>query len=310
MQTILGAGGAIANELAKALTNYTGEIKLVSRNPKKINEGDLIFAADLLDHQQVDEAVKGSEVVYLTAGLPYNTKIWQKNWPVIINNVIDACIKHNCRLVFFDNIYLYNDKNLNPITESSPVNPTTKKGKLRAELVSLIWEAAEKKGLVALIARSADFYGPSIKNVSLLTETVFKPLSAGKSANWLVSDKSLHSFTYTIDAGNATAKLGNTIDAFGETWHLPTAKNPFTGKEWVENIAREMGKIPKYRTVSKMLIKFIGIFSLVMRESYEMLYQYDKDYVFNSDKFEKRFDIKPTPYIDGIRNVINTDCKK
>ena len=57
-------------------------------------------------------------------------------------------------------------------------------------------------------------------------------------------------------------------------------------------------------------VKFIGLFSSVMRESYEMLYQYDKDYVFNSDKFEKRFNIKTTPYIEGIRNVIKADYKK
>lgn len=36
MQTILGSGGAIGIELAKALKEFTSEIKLVSRNPKKI----------------------------------------------------------------------------------------------------------------------------------------------------------------------------------------------------------------------------------------------------------------------------------
>jgi len=39
MQTILGSGGAIGIELAKALTAYTLDIKLVSRNPKKVNNG-------------------------------------------------------------------------------------------------------------------------------------------------------------------------------------------------------------------------------------------------------------------------------
>lgn len=35
MQTILGSGGAIGIELAKALKEFTNEIRLVSRNPKK-----------------------------------------------------------------------------------------------------------------------------------------------------------------------------------------------------------------------------------------------------------------------------------
>jgi uncharacterized protein YbjT (DUF2867 family) len=81
MQTILGAGGVIGNELAKSLMIYTDQIRLVSRNPKAINHNDELFAADLLDPKAVQAALKGSSVAYLTAGLPYSTKIWQEKWP-------------------------------------------------------------------------------------------------------------------------------------------------------------------------------------------------------------------------------------
>lgn len=49
MQTILGSSGAIGTELAKALAAYTQQIRLVSRNPKKVNETDETFPADVLD---------------------------------------------------------------------------------------------------------------------------------------------------------------------------------------------------------------------------------------------------------------------
>jgi hypothetical protein len=42
----------------------------------------------------------------------------------------------------------------------------------------------------------------------------------------------------------------------------------------------------------------------IMRETVEMLYQYDRDYVFDSRKFEAAFDFSPTPYEEGIRKVI------
>lgn len=310
MQTILGAGGVIGVELAKALTNYTQEIKLVSRNPRKVNQNDILFIADLTNPENVKEAVKGSEVAYLTAGLPYDIRVWRKDWPLIMRNVIDACLENGCRLVFFDNIYLYSGEQLNPITETTPVDPPSKKGKVRAEIADMLRDAVRNKGLIALIARSADFYGPSLKNnVSALIETVFKPLSEGKTANLLVSDKYRHSYTYTPDAGKATALLGNTPDAFGETWHLPTAGNPFTGKEWIKAIAEALGTKPKYRVVSKTMVKIIGLLVPVMRESHEMLYQYDKDYVFNSDKFEKKFSFRPTPYEEGIKAIIKSDFK-
>jgi nucleoside-diphosphate-sugar epimerase len=309
MQTILGSGGAIGVELAKALPGYTDKIRLVSRNPEKVNKNDELFRADLLHPEEVMKAVEGSEIAYLTVGFPYKTRTWQENWPVVVRNVIDACIHHKVKLVFFDNIYMYAPDQLDPITEDLPIRPASKKGKVRAELVNMIWSAVKEKGLVALIARAADFYGPGIKDVSILTEIVFTPLSKGKKANWLGSAKYKHSFTYTPDAAKATALLGNSPEAYGEAWHLPTAKDPFTGKQWVEQIAMELGVKPKMQVASKGIVKIMRFFNPVMKELVEMMYQYDRDYVFNSDKFEKKFGLKPTSYTDGIKEIIEQDFK-
>ena len=107
MQTILGAGGAIGIPLAKELVRYSDKIRLVGRNPKKINPADELFNADITDYNQIMEAVKGSEIVYLVAGLKYDLTVWQIQWPSIMKNVIDACKKHNSKLLFFDNVYMY-----------------------------------------------------------------------------------------------------------------------------------------------------------------------------------------------------------
>ncbi len=185
MQTILGAGGPIGIELAKALKNYTSRIRLVSRDPEKVNPEDELFPADLLQATEVDRAVKGSDVVYLTAGLAYNHRKWEKQWPVIVQNVIDACVKHEAKLVFFDNVYMYSKDSILHMTEDSRVDPPSKKGKVRAEIAGMIMNEVWTQKLQALIARSADFYGPGIKNNSILIETVFKPLKKGKKAMWL-----------------------------------------------------------------------------------------------------------------------------
>ena len=305
--TISGAGGAIGVELAKALPRYTDKIRLVSRDPKRVNDSDELFKANITKYEDVVKAVEGSEIVYLTVGLPYNLKIWQSTWPLIMKNSIESCRVNKAKLVFFDNIYMYDSTNLNPITEEHAINPSSKKGKVRADIAQMIWDAVRKGEIKALIARSADFYGPSIRKVSVLTETVFKPLSEGKKANWMGSTKFKHSYTYTVDAGKATALLGNTPDAFGQAWHLPTAPNPFTGKEWIEVIANELAVAPKYRVANKFLVRILGLFVPIMKEMVEMMYQYDRHYVFNSDKFEKRFDLKPTPYLDGIKEIVKTD---
>lgn len=171
MQTILGAGGAIGIELAKALKEFTNDIRLVGRNPKRVNDGDQLMSADLLNADDVKQAVQDSTVVYITVGFPYNLKVWRESWPKFISNVIDACKENNSKLVFFDNIYMYDSNHLNGMTEDTPINPPSKKGKVRAEIAKMIMDEVEKGNLTALIARSADFYGPSIQNTSMLTET-------------------------------------------------------------------------------------------------------------------------------------------
>lgn len=309
MQTILGSGGAIGIELARALKKYTNEIRLVSRNPEQVNESDELVPANLLIESEVRYAVKGSSIVYVTVGFPYSLKVWEENWPKFITNVLKACKEYNCKLVFFDNIYMYDSNYLDGMNEETPISPPGKKGKVRAQIANMIMDEMNNGNLTALIARSADFYGPSIQNTSMLTETVFKNLSKGKKANWMGSVNFKHSFTYTPDAGIATALLGNTNEAYNQVWHLPTASNPFTGKEWIENIAIEMGVKPKFQTAPKFLVKILGLFVPIMKEMVEMIYQYDRDYVFDSSKFERQFSFKPTAYIDGIREIVKSDYR-
>jgi len=107
MQTLLGGNGTIGSVLAKELTRYTDKIRIVGRNPKKINESDELFKADLADPEQVDRAIAGSEVVYLLVGFEYDIKVWRNQWPLLMRATLDACKKHGAKLVFFDNVYLY-----------------------------------------------------------------------------------------------------------------------------------------------------------------------------------------------------------
>lgn len=307
MQTILGAGGAIGTELAKILPTYSDPIRLVSRNPKQVNPADQLLAADLTNMEDTQRAVAGSRVVYLTAGFNYNTKNWQTTWPVVMKNVIDACAEAKAKLVFFDNIYMYSADAMGNITEDAPIDPPSKKGKVRAEIAEMLLEAHRTGKIIASIARSADFYGPNIAQTSMLTETVIKPLQAGKKANWLSGLHHQHSFTFTPDAARATALLGNTATGDGEAWHLPTAPFPLTGQQWVELIAKELNVAPRVQVAPKFLVRLLGLFNPLMGELVEMMYQYDRDYIFNSEKFERTFDMKATPYTEGIQQVIQAN---
>ena len=299
MQTILGANGVIARELVKALPQYTTEIKLVSRMPKKINKTDLVLSADLTNFEQTQKAVEGSDVVYLTAGLDYTIKTWQIKWPLIMQNVINSCKKHNAKLVFFDNVYMYGKVD-GLMTEDTPMNPCSKKGEVRAKIAQMLLDEVKQGNLQASIARSADFYGPKTAT-SFVNALVFDNLKKGKKAQWMANVNKVHSFTFTPDAGKATAILGNTPDSFNQIWHLPTQANPLTGKEFITLVAEVYGMKPNYMVLGKFMMQFAGFFNSIAKESVEMMYQYENDYRFDSSRFEKAFNFKPVSYSEGIK---------
>lgn len=276
MQTILGANGTIASVMAKELKNYTDQIRLVSRNPKKVNETDELFPADLSDASQVEKAIAGSEVVYLMVGFDYNIKVWQEKWPKLMLATIDACKKHNAKLVFFDNVYMYDPKSIPFMTEESPLNPSSKKGMVRMEIAEMLFNETKTGGLNGLIARAADFYGPNNKK-SFLIETVYKNFAKKKAANWFMDCTKKHSFTYTPDAAKATALLGNTPEAYNQVWHLPTDKNVLTGNELIALFATEMGVTNKVQVMPMWMLKILGLFIPFLREMPEMMYQYNQD---------------------------------
>jgi len=302
LQTILGGGGVIANELAIHLGSYTQNIRIVSRSNSQSLDQSIYHKADLLIAKQVDAAVAGSSVVYLTAGLKYSAKVWNEQWPIIMKNTLDACRKHNAKLVFFDNVYPYG-KVQGWMTEERPYKPCSIKGEIRANIANMLMGAVESGQIQALIARSADFYGPNAKT-SFANALIFDKLSKNQKPSWMISDEYNHSFTYTPDAGKATALLGNSAEAYDQIWHLPTDKKVLNGKEFIAMASETFGADEEnYSVLKKWMLSMAGIFNGIVKENMEMLYQFDSDYLFDSSKFEKEYEMPATPYKLGMIEI-------
>jgi nucleoside-diphosphate-sugar epimerase len=306
MQTILGSGGAIGTDLAKALTKYTQEIKLVSRNPKKVNERDILYPADFSNPGQVFKAIEGSEICYVTVGFDYNIKVWREKWPSFMKNVVDACIENHTKLVFFDNVYALGTDQVNHITEESPINPGSKKGEVRAIIDRMILEQIEKGELEAIIARAPDFFGPVKAQNSLLMNLVYSNLAKGKNAKWFCNADVVHTMGYTPDLAKATALLGNTPDAYNQIWNLPVDMNSITGREWVMLFADVMKASEKVQVLPLWSLRLLGLFVPILKEMAEMMYQFDRPYNFDSSKFIKRFKFTPTTNIEAVRQTVET----
>ncbi|MDA6071507.1 NAD-dependent epimerase/dehydratase family protein [Flavobacterium sp. AC] len=304
MQTILGANGIIGEELAKVLRlNYTNKIKLVGRNPKKVHEEDILFKCDLLDPQSVNAALADTDIAYLTVGLPYESELWLRQWPVIMTNVILGCKEHGCKLVYFDNTYAY-PQGSKIQNENTPLEPGGKKGMAKKIAAELLLDAIEKKEINAVICRAPEFYGPG-KTKGITNDLVFGNLQKHKKPKFLLNDNVKRTLIFTPDASRAMAQIGNTDNAYSQTWHLPCDDDRLTFKEFMEEISKQLGRKISYGKLGAFILKIAAVFNPFVKETLELLPRYAIDNIFDSSKFKKRFpDFRVTTYQEGIKIIL------
>lgn len=305
MQTVLGANGQIAEELTRELhRNFTHDIRLVSRNPRRIEQTDQLIKADLMDAGATAAAVEGSDIVYLTVGLPMDSELWERQFPTMMSNTIAACQKHDCKLVFFDNTYMY-PRTSTPQTEQTAFEPVGRKATVRARIATMLLTQMEAGTIDAVICRAPEFYGPG-KTKSLTNSAVFDRIRQDKRPMVPLNAHTRRTLIWTPDASRAMAHIGNTPDAYGQTWHLPCDPDRLTYQEMIDVASQLTGRKIPYTTVPRWAFTIGGLINPAVKEAEELLPRYREDNIFDSSKFTTRFpEFQITSYRQGITRILN-----
>lgn len=305
MQTILGANGQIAEELTRYLhDNATDDIRLVSRHPSRLHDTDELFPADLTNADATAEAVAGSDIAYLTVGLPIDSALWEQRFPAIMANTIAACQMHDTKLVFFDNTYMY-PRTSTPQVEDTQFHPVGRKAAVRAQIANMLLKEMRAGTIEAGICRAPEFYGPN-KTKSITNSAVFDRIKQGKRPMILINAHTKRTLIWTPDASRGMGLIGNTPDAYGQTWHLPIDPNRLTYAQMIEISSDLTKRDIRYTTVPEIAIQVAGWFNPVVKEVSELLPRYRGDNIFDSSKFATRFpEFKVTTYREGIAETLN-----
>lgn len=303
MHTILGANGPIATGLARELRErYTDELRLVSRTPRKVHPDDRLVAADLLDGPATAAAVKGSRVVYFTAGLPADARLWETQFPTMLRNALAASRAAGATFVYFDNTYMY-PQDGRVLTEETAFAPAGRKGRVRAAMASLVLEEMARGEMPVVIGRAPEFYGPGLTK-SFTNALVIDRLKAGQTPRVPVRDDRLRTLIWTPDASRSLALLGATPDAYGQSWHLPCCDDRLTYRQFVTAACEVFRREPAWTVLDRRVLLLLGVFSKPLRELRELLPRYAADNLFDSSKFKRRFPgFAVTTYREGLTAI-------
>ena len=273
--------------------------KADSRIPAEVE----VVKGDAYDTKHNIEVTKGAEAVYQCAQPQYHE--WAEKFPPMQKAILDAASANGAKFIVGDNLYMYGDTNGQPIREDMPYRAHTKKGKVRGEMSNAVMDAHRTGKVRAAIGRASNFFGP---DDSAVTSFAIRPALAGKTVNLLGKTDQPHTFSYVADFGKLLATLGTREEALGQIWFTPSPA-PVTQVELVKIMEEELGRKVKFMAAGKMMLSMLGLFAPTLRESVEMLYEWEKPFIMDSSKAEKTFGLQATTLKDAMHATIEW-CKE
>jgi len=291
LYVVLGARGGTGGAIVRELVGQGRRVRAVTRGGDAAAAfGPLLpasyedCAADITDAGQLRRAVDGASVVFHCAQPAYTR--WPQEFPAFTKGIVDATAAAGAKLVFADNLYMY-EPGVSPLTEETPATSTTKKGGVRAAMAADLLAAHREGRLRVTVGRSSDYFGPG-GLTSAMGERFFKALLAGKKVQWFVMLDQPHSLTYLPDMARAFVILADRAQADGGVWHIPSPP-AVTGRQCIEAASRAAGVPARPAVLGAGSIRTLGLFMPVLREFPELLYQWDRPFVLDAGKFEAAF---------------------
>lgn len=304
---ILGFTGGIGRAVASSLNKRDIFMKAMVRDAikaEKYTDGIQnidIIEGDASKPEDLDKAFKGVDYVYYCINVPYN--LWEEKALRLLKACVDAAIKHNTKLIFPGNVYVYGNAKYNPIDEKHPHAAHTKKGQIRMEMEEMLVLAKQDDGLNYTIIRMPDFYGPYVING--FSEQLYSNAIKGKTMRWVGKLDIELELIFIEDGGEAMVMAALSEKSDGEVFNIPGISIT-TSRSYLQEIVNQAGSRSKFSTMdSDLLFKMVGLFNPVVKELVEMLYLKREKLILDGQKFIDTIGPLPTrKYSDGIKKTL------
>ncbi|MFN3258761.1 MAG: NAD-dependent epimerase/dehydratase family protein [Ilumatobacter sp.] len=298
---VVGAG-PVGRAVVARLVASGAVPTVVSRSGTAV-AGAVSVAANIAQPEVATEVLREATTVFFVAQPAYHR--WTTEYRPLQDSVLRGCERSGAVLIATENLYGYGAGTGgldSPISETTPLAPSTRKGAVRAEGWHDLAAAHEAGRVRCAAVRASDFFGPGVRE-SMLGERFFGALAAGKPASVFGPVDRHHSATYVPDLAAAMIRVAERPDALGRAWLAPTAP-AVTVAEMIELAAAAAGSPSRHRRLSRPMLRLAGVFVPGARESIEMLYQWEADFTIDTAASQAALDLSPTPLVQSISDTV------
>lgn len=301
LHVIFGAG-AVGMALMEALVAHEKKVRIVNHHSiQTMPDGVEHLRGDVTSLDFARKAAEGATHVYDALNAPYDQ--WPTLFPALQEGAVEAASTAGAKLIVLENLYMYGNTHGKPMTEELPNAATTVKGKLRAQMSEELLGVHRNGKVRVAIVRASDFIGPRALQGGLGDRVIY-PALEGKSASIVGKPDMPHTYTYVPDVAHAMILLGENNSALGQIWHVPNAET-ITSRQYIEQIFATVGNPAKISAAPKPILWLMGIFDPIIREVYEMAYQFEQPFIVDHSKFVRAFGNIATPVKTVIPQTVD-----
>ena len=289
---VLGAAGRLGYAAAEAFRDARWTVASLVRHGAgpRAPAGTEVVEIDARDHAAVSAAARGADVV-LHALNPALTE-WSKQALPLAYSAITAAETNGATLLFPGNLYNYGSPLPLVIDERTPMQPSSRKGRLRVAIEERMAEAAER-GVRIIILRTGDFFGGG--RGSWLDLVITKEIRRNRVGYPGLLDEQ-HEWAYLPDVVAAMVRLAGMREqqAPFETFAFPG--HAVTGREFTTAIARATSRKLSVKPMGWWLIHVLRPIVPLCRELSEIAYLWDQPHRIDGSKLKAALgDVPHTP---------------
>lgn len=279
--------GAVGLAVVDELVERGLRVTAVNRGGHvEVPAGVTLVGGDAADPVFAESVTRGAAVVYQCLNPPYTR--WAELFPPLQRSVLRAAERAGARLVTLENLYMYRHDPTTPLTETTPEEPSTRKGRVRKAMSDELRHAGDEGRLEIAIGRASNYYGPRGGAMSPLGDRVVPRVLAGRDTSVLGDPELPHTYSYLPDIARGLVTLGERPEAVGRVWHLPTTETSSTSA-LVGHLYEAAGTEGRVTRIPRPALRVASWFNPLLRETMEMLYEYDEPFVVDASSFTETF---------------------